>query len=74
MDLGYDCRVVFGQHGRYGIGHPWVEFFADANCYLLEPQLSTLGLSLPRLTTLPYRPRISLAWDRKSFSTTSTRI
>ena len=68
MDLGYDSRVVFGQHGRYGIGHAWVEFFADGNCYLVEPQLSSLGASMPRLSTLWYHPRFSVAWIDEKLS------
>jgi hypothetical protein len=51
-ELGYDSRVVFGQHGRYGIGHAWVEFFTDGNCSLVEPQLDFLGTSMPRLRDL----------------------
>lgn len=37
LDMGYDARVVFGQHGRYDIGHAWVEFFRNGTCYLVEP-------------------------------------
>jgi len=63
MDLGYDARVVFGQHGRYGTGHAWVQFIQDGKCFLVEPQWRRLGLTLPRLNTLRYRPRFSVAWD-----------
>lgn len=35
--MGFDTRVVFGKHGRYGIGHAWVEFFEDGKCFLVEP-------------------------------------
>jgi hypothetical protein len=63
MDLGYDARVVFGQHGRYGTGHAWVQFIQDGKCFLVEPQWRRLGLTLPRLSTLRYRPRFSVAWD-----------
>lgn len=63
MGLGYDARVVFGQHGRYGSGHAWVQFIQDGKCFLVEPLCRRLGLSLPRLSTLRYRPRFSVAWD-----------
>jgi hypothetical protein len=63
MDLGYDARVVFGRHGRYGTGHAWVQFMQDGKCFLVEPQWRRLGLRLPRLSTLGYRPRFSVAWD-----------
>jgi hypothetical protein len=63
MDLGYDTRVVFGRHGTYGSGHAWVEFFQDGKCFLVEPLWRRLGLTLPRLSTLKYRPRFSVAWD-----------
>jgi len=68
MDLGYDSRVVFGQHGRYGIGHAWVEYFADGHCYLVEPQLCFLGASLPQLSTLHYHPKFSVAWNGEKLS------
>ena len=29
LAMGLDARVVFGKHGRYGIGHAWVMFFQD---------------------------------------------
>jgi hypothetical protein len=62
MDSGYDTRVVFGQHGRYGTGHAWVQFILDGKCFLVEPQWRRLGLTLPRLSTLRYQPRFSVAW------------
>ena len=68
MDLGYDSRVVFGEQGRYGIGHAWVEFFTDGNCYLVEPQLNFLGTSMPRLSTLWYHPKFSVAWMHEKLS------
>ncbi len=63
MDLGYDTRVVFGHHGRYGTGRAWVQFIQDGKCFLVEPLWRRLGLVLPRLSTLSYRPRFSVAWD-----------
>jgi len=63
LAMGLDARVVFGKHGRYGIGHAWVMFFQDGKCYLLEPQARPLGLRLPGLSTLAYEPKISVGWN-----------
>ena len=68
MALGYDARVVFGQHGRYRIGHAWVEFLQDGKCFLVEPQFSRLGFTFPRLSTLSYHPKFSVTWDRQKIS------
>jgi len=68
MDLGYDARVVFGQHGRYGTGHAWVQFIQDGKCFLVEPQCCRLGESFPRLSTLRYRPRFSVAWHGENLT------
>jgi hypothetical protein len=64
--LGFDARVVFGMHGRYGIGHAWVMFFENGKCFLVEPQARSLGRKLPRLSTLPYHPKFSVGWDGKT--------
>lgn len=61
--LGHDCRFVVGAAGRYGIGHAWLTVTIDGRHYLLEPLLSRIGPSFPRLSTLRYRPEVSLAWD-----------
>lgn len=68
MEMGYDARVVFGRCGRYGDGHAWVEYFADGVCFLVEPQACPLGEILPRLNTLRYHPRFSVAWDGEKLS------
>jgi hypothetical protein len=68
MDLGYDARVVFGQHGRFGTGHAWVQFFLNGQCFLVEPQRCGLGDRFPRLSTLTYSPRFSVAWDGENLS------
>jgi hypothetical protein len=65
MEMGYDARVVFGKCGRYGVGHAWVEYFADGQCFLVEPQANRVGEALPRLSTLSYQPKFSVAWDGK---------
>lgn len=68
LALGYDARFVAGQHGRYGMGHAWVEFFKDGKCFLVEPQLGGVVDKIPRLTTLRYRPRMSVAWNGTKIS------
>lgn len=68
LDLGYDARVVFGQHGRYGIGHAWAQFSENGKTFLVEPQLSILGERIPRLSSLRYHPRFSVAWDGETIS------
>ena len=65
LAMGFDARIVFGRHGRYGVGHAWVEFFHNSKCYLLEPQACHLGLTLPRLSVLRYKPKFSVTWDGK---------
>lgn len=68
LAMGYDARVVFGSHGRYGTGHAWVSFVKDGKCFLVEPQLRRVGDSFPRLSTLQYQPKLSVAWDGKRIS------
>jgi Bacterial transglutaminase-like cysteine proteinase BTLCP len=68
LSMGYDARFIFGRCGRFGEGHAWVEFFKDGFCYLLEPQLCFLGRRMPRLSTLRYRPYLSVAWDGRKLS------
>jgi hypothetical protein len=63
LSLGYAARFVGGASGRYGIGHAWVEYFENGKCFLVEPQLSGVGERIPRLTTLRYRPKLSIAMD-----------
>ena len=60
--MGLEARVVFGRHGRYGIGHAWVMFYRDANSFLVEPQ-ARMNLHYPRLSTLQYEPKFSVSWD-----------
>lgn len=63
LSLGYDARFVGGRAGRYGIGHAWVEYFENGRCFLVEPQFRMVGERIPRLTTLRYRPKLSVALD-----------
>jgi hypothetical protein len=66
MNLGFDARVVFGEHG--GSGHAWVQFVQDGKCFLVEPLRCRLGSSFPRLNTLRYKPRFSVAWDGENLT------
>lgn len=61
LSMGYDARFVGGSCGRYGEGHAWVEYFRDGKCFLIEPQLRTVGDRIPRLSTLRYKPKLSVA-------------
>lgn len=63
LSLGYDARFVGGRAGRYGTGHAWVEYFENGRCFLVEPQFRMVGEQMPRLTTVRYRPKLSVALD-----------
>jgi len=68
LALGYDARFVVGRQGRYGSGHAWVQFFENGKCFLVEPQLGIVGEKIPRLTTVRYHPKTSVAWDGTKIS------
>lgn len=68
LSMGYDARVVFGRAGRYGIGHAWVQYFENGRCFLVEPTLRSIGETMPRLSTIKYKPAFSVAWDGHSLS------
>jgi hypothetical protein len=61
-------RFVTGRSGRYGEGHAWVQFAKDRRHFLVDPTTARLGNTMPRLSTLRYQPRFSVAWDGKQFS------
>jgi hypothetical protein len=63
LQMGYDARFVGGSSGRYGAGHAWVEYFEDGKCYLLEALFCRIGVAMPRLSTLRYKPKLSVSWD-----------
>jgi hypothetical protein len=63
LAMGYPARFVGGKAGKFGEGHAWVTFEKDGKWYLLEPQFAILGLRMPRISTLRYHPRVSVAWD-----------
>jgi hypothetical protein len=66
LELGYDARFIGGSCGRYGEGHAWVEYFQGEKCFLVEPLFSKVGGTMPRLSTLRYGPKLSVAWDGKT--------
>ena len=63
LAMGYPARFVGGKEGKLGEGHAWVVFEKDGKSFLLEPQYWALGLKMPRLSTLRYHPKFSVAWD-----------
>ena len=63
LDMGYSARFVGGKAGKFGEGHAWVTFEKDGKFFLLEPGYWMVGLRLPRLSALRYRPETSVAWD-----------
>jgi hypothetical protein len=66
LSMGYDARFVGGKAGRYSEGHAWVQYAENGRWYLVEPTLRQIGLTLPRLSTLKYEPKLSVAWDGKA--------
>jgi hypothetical protein len=62
MSMGYETRIVFGRTGSYGPGHAWVQLIEDGRCYVVE-SLSRVMAEFPRLKTLSYHPKFSVAWD-----------
>ncbi len=63
LQMNYPARFVMGTAGQYGAGHAWVTFEKDGKTYLLEPLSWPVGLSLPRLSIVRYKPKFSVAWD-----------
>ena len=68
MSMGYEARFIGGKASRYGVGHAWVQYCQNGKWYLVEPTLRQIGLRLPRLSTVKYKPELSVAWDGKSLS------
>jgi len=68
LALGYDARFVTGRSGRYGEGHAWVQFSRNGRDFLVEPILARVRYPMPRLSTLRYRPKYSVAWDGSKLS------
>lgn len=68
LQMRYDARLVIGTAGRYREGHAWVTFNADGKSFLLEPLSSIVGLKLPRLSIIRYKPKYSVSWDGQQIS------
>jgi len=68
LEMKYPSRFVVGSAGRYGDGHAWVTFEKDGKHFLLESLSWPIGLRLPRLSILRYKPRFSVAWDGEKVS------
>lgn len=62
LDMGYPARFAGGKAGKFGAGPAWVMFEKDGKWFLLEPQRWYLGLQMPRISTLRYHPKVSVAW------------
>jgi hypothetical protein len=63
MQLGYPARFVCGHGGRYGGGHAWVTFEREGRVFVVEGLAARFGPTFPRLSTLRYKPRVSVSWD-----------
>ena len=68
LHMNYPARFALGSASRYGDGHAWVTFQRDGKTYLLEPLKWPVGLTLPRLSILKYKPRFSMSWDGSKVS------
>ena len=66
LALGHQARFVCGQSGRYGVGHAWVTFERDGRTYIVEALVARAGPTFPRLSTLRYKPNVSVTWDGNS--------
>jgi hypothetical protein len=65
MAMGCRFRFVVGRAGRYGDSHAWVTLTKDEVDFIVEPFMAWLGETFPRLSTVRYEPRVSVAWDGK---------
>jgi hypothetical protein len=68
MALGVEARFVIGRAGHYRQGHAWVQFSKDGKDFLLEPTAARMGNTIPRLSTLRYHPKFSVAWNGTDIS------
>jgi hypothetical protein len=50
------------------------DFSRDGKAYLLEPLSSAVGLKLPRLSIIRYKPKFSISWDGEKVSYFKQRI
>lgn len=68
LALGFDARFVIGRAGRYGEGHAWVQYCQNGKTFVVEPTMARAGSTCPRLSTLQYQPKFSVAWDGSKLS------
>jgi hypothetical protein len=68
LHLNFPARLALGSAGRYGEGHAWVTFEKGGKTYLVEPLSWPLGLRLPRLSVVRYKPKFSMSWDGEKVS------
>ncbi len=68
LQMNLPARFVMGRAGHYGEGHAWVTFQKDGKDFLLEPLSAALGLTMPRLSAIRYKPRYSVASDGEVIS------
>ena len=68
LHMNYPARFALESASRYGDGHAWVTLQSEGKTYLLEPLSWPLGLTLPRLSILKYKPRFSMSWDGSKVS------
>lgn len=68
LEMKYPARFVIGRATRYGDGHAWVTFEKEGKHFLLESLSWPIGLKLPRISTLRYKPRYSVSWDGQRVS------
>ena len=66
LRLGYPARFVCGRAGFYGAGHAWVTFERDGRTFIVESLAAWPGPTFPRLSTLRYRPIVSVSWDGRT--------
>lgn len=62
VDLGIPARFVIGWAGEFGGRHAWLHVEIDGEWHVLEPFAAILGMELPRLWALRYRPHLSVRW------------
>jgi hypothetical protein len=68
MHMNYPARFVLGTAGRYGAGHAWIAFEKDGRFFLLEPLSWHVGMRLPQLSLIQYKPKYSMTWDGETIS------
>ena len=68
MHMNYPARFVLGTAGRYGAGHAWITFEKDGRFFLLEPLSWHVGMRLPQLSLIQYKPKYSMTWDGETIS------